>query len=517
VNVTNLLLARSVQRRSEFALRAALGAGGGRLVRQLLTESLVLAMLGGLAGACVAILGVHALVALSPPNLPRVGDITIDAPLFAFAFAITTLIGLALGVVPALQAVRNDSQRDLQSGSRRTVGGRRTARAALVVTEVALALVLLVTSGLLLRSLQRLLTVPMGFDTSHLLTVQVQATGRRFGQDSVMHAFYAQTLNAVRGAAGVTSAGFTSQLPLSGDLDEYGASFEATAARPAASYSAYRYAVSPSYVATMGIRLIQGRLLDDADRAGAPHVALISESLARLRFGRESPIGRRVTIGGGGGDRTYTIVGVVGDVRQASLALARAEAVYTTTTQWAWVDNTVSLVVRARGDAAALAGEVRRAIWSVDKDQPIVRMSTMSDLVERSAAERRFALTLFEAFAAAALALAGIGIYGVVSTSVAERVRELGVRSALGASPTSLLTLIARQGMTLTLVGSAIGLVGAALAGRAVAALLFGLSPFDLPTYAGVLFVMLGVAVAAMCLPAWRASRVDPAITLRAE
>ena len=338
--------------------------------------------------------------------------------------------------------------------SRRSTGRRRATRGALVVAEVALALVLLVTSGLLLRSLHHLLAVPMGFDSSHLLTVQVRVSGGRFGEDSATHGLFAQTLNSVRAIPGVSSAGFTSQLPLSGDLDEYGVGFEATATQPPANYSSYRYGVSPGYVETMGIRLVRGRLLDERDRAGAPLAALISESLARLRFGNESPIGRRVTIGGGPGATPFTIVGVVGDVKQASLALAQSEAVYTTTTQWRWADNAISLVVRTRGDAVALAPAMRQAIWSVDKDQPIVRVATMDALVAKSAAERRFALTLFEAFALAALVLAAAGMYGVLSTSVAERAHEMGVRSALGAPRTSILALVARQGMTLTSVGS---------------------------------------------------------------
>jgi putative ABC transport system permease protein len=517
VNVTNLLLARGVERRAEFALRAALGAGGGRLVRQLLTESLVLAILGGAAGMFIAAAGVRALVALSPPGLPRAADIGVDAPMFLFALGITTLIGVSLGVVPALQAVRSDPQRDLQGGSRRTAGRRRTARSALVVAEVALALILLVTSGLLLRSLRHLFAVPIGFDSSHLLTVQVQVSGRRFGADSTTHRFFDQTLHAVRDVPGVTSAAFTSQLPMSGDLDEYGTAFEATVTQPAASYSAYRYAVSPRYLETMGIRLVRGRLLDEGDRADAPRVALISESLARLRFGSESPIGRSVTIGGGPGSAPFMIVGVVGDVRQVSLALVQTEAVYTTATQWRWADNAISLVIRTRGNAEALIPAVRQAIRSVDRDQPIVRVATMDDLVARSAAERRFALTLFEAFAFAALVLAAAGIYGVLATSVAERTREIGVRSALGASQLSILALVARQGMTLALAGSTIGLIGALGASRAISALLFGVSPLDPATYAGVVALMLAVASAATWIPAWRAARVDPATTLRSE
>jgi predicted lysophospholipase L1 biosynthesis ABC-type transport system permease subunit len=245
VNVTNLLLARGVQRRGEFAVRAALGAGRKRLVRQLLTESLVLAAVGGMFGVAIAALGSRALVALSPPDLPRVGAISVDGSVFLFALGITTVIGLAFGVTPALQAAGRDPREDLQQGSRRTAGGHRRARNMLVVSEVALALVLLVSSGLLLRSIQRLFAVPVGFDPSSMLTMQVQESGHRYNTDSARYRFFAQSLEAIQRTPGVTAAAFTSQLPLSGDLDEYGAVFEATPTQEARRYPAYRYAVSP--------------------------------------------------------------------------------------------------------------------------------------------------------------------------------------------------------------------------------------------------------------------------------
>lgn len=517
VNVTNLLLARGVRRRGEYALRAALGAGGGRLVRQLLTESLVLATLGGCAAIGVAVAGTRLLALVAPPELPRAGNVSISGATFAIAFALTACVALALGAIPAIQAARNDPQRDLHVGSRRVSSGRATTRGALVVAEVALALVLLVTSGLLVRSVRQLLAVPLGFDSAHLLTLQVQAGGRQGGSDSATLRFYERSLDALRALPGVVSVGVTSQLPLSRDLDEFGAGFEESAARPAARYSVYRYAVSPRYLETMGVRLLSGRLLDERDRADAPRAVLISESLARLRFGNESPLGARLTIGGGPGSAPFTIVGVVADVKQQSLAFAQSEAVYTTTSQWRWADNVMTFVVRARGDAASLVPDARRAIWSVDRDQPIVRVATMDDLVARSAAQRRFVASLFEAFAIAALLLAAAGIYGVLATAVAERLREIGVRAALGAPRASLIGLVTRQGLALASIGLALGLVGAIAASRAMRTLLFEVSPFDPATYAAVVIVMLAVSAAAAAIPAWRAARVDPAITLRSE
>ena len=525
VNVTNLLLARGVHRRAEFALRAALGAGRSRLIRQLLTENLLLAVMGGVAGMAVAVLGVRALVALSPPGLPRAGAIGVDRTMFAFELGITALIGVAFGLMPALQAARNDPHRDLQHGSRGTVGAHRRTRSALVVGEVALALVLLVSSGLLLRSLERLFAVPVGFEPSRVLTMQVQIVGHRFDDSSATYRFFDEALEAVRRVPGVAAAALTSQLPLSGDMDEYGAHFETTPTQPAQSYSVFRYAVSPGYLETMRIPLRRGRLIDEHDRGGAPLVVLISESLARSRFPAESPIGQRLRIGPNDGP-PYTIVGVVGDVKQMSLALSESDAVYITasspsatirTGPWRFADRVMSLVVRTHGDAAALAPAIRQAVWSIDKDQPVVRVATMNDMVAASAAERRFALILFEAFALAALVLAAAGIYGVLSGSVAERTREIGVRAALGASRASILALVVRQGLGLAGLGVAIGLAGAAMASHAIEAMLFGVSRLDPVTYLSVIALLAGVSMIACAMPAWRAVRVDPASTLRAE
>ena len=516
VNVTNLLLARGIHRRGELALRAALGAGRNRLIRQLFTESLLLAALGGVVGMAVAMLGVRVLVTLSPPGLPRVGAIGVDGAVLAFGLAVTTLTGLAFGLIPALQAAGSDPRRHLQEGSRRSAGGHRRTRGALVVAEVALALVLLVSSGLLLRSLERLFAVAIGFDSSHLLTMQVQTSGRRFEGEGTTYRFFAQALEAVRRVPSVTAAAFTSQLPLSGDLDEYGVHFEASPTQPAQSYNAFRYAVSPGYIETMGIPLRRGRLFNENDRAGAPLVALISESLAKLRFPGADPLGQPLHVGPTDGP-PYTIVGVVADVRQMSLAVSQSDAVYIPASQWRFADNAMSFVIRARGDIAALVPAVRQAVWSVDKDQPIVRVAMMDDLLAASAAERRFALILFEAFALAALVLAAAGIYGVLAGSVAERTREIGVRSALGASRRNILALVMRQGMTLTGLGVAIGVAGAAAATQAIAAMLFGVSRLDPVTYLGVIALLAGVAMIACGIPAWRAARVDPASTLQAE
>jgi putative ABC transport system permease protein len=522
VNVTNLLLARGAARRGELAMRAALGAGRMRMVRQMVTESLLLAVLGGGLGMVVAEFGIRALVALSPQGLPRPVAIRVDVAVLAFGMGISTLIGLMVGLIPALHASGGDLQIGLQQESRRMAGGHQLTRRTLVVVEVGLALVLLVGAGLLLRSVERLLAVSPGFEASHLLTMQVQTYGRRFDDDSVCRRFYAQSLEAVRSVPGVTAAAFTALLPLSSDngvFEVYGVEIEQRSGGVPVVADGVRYAVTPGYFETMGIPLHRGRLFDAHDATGAPvRPVIISESFASRNFPGQDPIGQRVRLGGIPGRRPWDIiVGVVGDVKQASLALSQSEAVYVTTDQWLWADGTLSLVARARGDAAALAPDIKGAIWSIDKDQPIVRVATMDHLLDSTEAERRFVLTLFEAFGIAALGLAAIGIYGVLSGSVTERMREIGVRSALGASRGNILALIMGQGMTLTGLGLVIGLGGAVAASHALVTMLFGVTRLDTTTYVGVITLLAVVSAIACFAPAWRAARVDPSITLRAE
>jgi predicted permease len=447
-----------------------------------------------------------------------VNAIHLDGTAFAFAVGITAFVGLVVGLIPALLASRSDLNRGVQQSSQRTAGGHQLTRRALVVAEVALALVLLVSAGLLLRSLQRLFAIDPGFDASHVLTMQVQESGHRFDTDSARDRFFTQALEAVRQVPGVASAAFTSQLPLSGDFESYGIQFDVD--HNADAEAGFRYAVSPDYFETMHIPLRRGRLLNAHDMAGAPAAVLISEAFARRKFPNQDPLGQRVRVGPdiGRADKPWgTIVGVVGSVRQASLALSDSDAFYTSSTQWSWVDSVQSLVVRSQGDAAALAPAIRNAIWSVDKDQPIVRVATMDNLLATSEAERHFVLILFEAFGLVALALAATGIYGVLSGSVTERTREIGVRVALGATPSDILTLVVRQGMTLTVLGVVIGLCGAAMASQALVSLLFGVSRVDPVTYLGVIALLAGMSAVACWAPAWRAAQVDPSITLRAE
>ena len=519
VNVTNLVLARGVQRRGELALRTALGAGRSRLIRQLLTESLLLAALGGVAGLAVALLGVRALVALSPAGLPRAGAIAVDGPVLAFGLIVTTLIGLAVGSTPALQAVREDPHPSLQSGSQRTAGGFRMilggrTRSALVVAEVALALVLLVSSGLLLRSAQRLFAVAPGFAPSHLLTMQVQTSGHRFDAAGVTFRFFDQALAAVRRVPGVTAAALTSQLPLSGDSDLYGVHFDPPpAADPGEVKGSFRYAVSPGYFETMRIPLRKGRLFEDREMRVRSDVVVVSEAFARKFFPRGDAIGRRVKIDMSDEPSATEIVGIVGDVHHDGLIAEARPIAYWPHPQLVY--SAMTLTLRTDGDPARLAGDLERAVQSADKDQPVSEIRSMEQWIATSLARSRFSSTLLAVFAALALLLAAVGIYGVMSYVVGQRRSEIGIRLALGATEESVLRMVVAGGARLVLTGILIGIPAAVLLSRFLAALLYETSSTDPATIAAVAGALGGVAVVASWVPAWRASRVAPVEALR--
>jgi len=517
VNVTNLLLARGAQRRAEFAMRAVLGAAPARMVGQVLTEGLLLSGFGGILGIAVAQIGLRTLLVLAPADLPRAGAFHLDRSVLVFAIAITAVIGVVVGLVPALYASRRDLQEGIQRSSQRTVAGHQTTRRALVVVEVSLAFVLLVSTGLLLRSLGRVFAVDPGFQPSHVLTMQVQTSGHKFDPEGAKRRFFAEALEEVQHVPGASSAAFTSLLPLSEKREAltagtYGTSFE----KDERGYDVFLYAITPDYFQTMGIPLRQGRFLDKRDAAGASQAVVISESLARREFPREDPIGMRLHVGPM--DRPwYTVVGVAGDVKQTSLAVTDLDAVYITAEQEWFEDDAMYLVVRTRGDALSLGPAIRKAVWSADQEQAIAHVSTMDSLVAASAAERRFVLILFEAFGLVAFVLAATGIYGVLSGGVTERFREIGIRSALGASRVNILSLVIGQGMILATLGSAIGLVAAAAVSQAMIALLFGVSRLDPITYFGVIVLLGAVSAAACWAPAWRATKVDPMVVLRYE
>jgi putative ABC transport system permease protein len=519
-NVTNLLLARGERRRCELAVRAALGAGRSRIVRQILTETLVLALGGGMFGLGIAAFGVRVIVALAPAGLPRLDAVQLDAYVFLFMLTLTTIVGVVVGLAPALRGASVDMRVDLHAGSRTMGGGFRRMRQTFVIVEVALSLALLVGAGLMLRSMERLASIDPGFDTANVLTMQIVATSRRQESQDMMFQYFKAVLDAVRGVTGVTSAAFTSQLPLSGDVDAYGSVFESLPQANAGSGPAMRYTVTPDWFHTMRIPVLRGRALDAQDQPGAPESILISESFARRRFGAQDSIGQRVRFGNeiNLSDHPWgTVVGVVGDVKQESLALATPDAFYVSLGQWLWVDAVQSLVVRTEVESETLIEGVKRAIWSADPTVPIERIATMENLKYASESQRRFTLILSSVFAIAALALSAVGLYGVIAGSVAERTREIGLRAALGATPMRILLLILGQGITYTVVGVITGLTGAIATAHGIAALLFGVTPHDPFIYGGVITLLVFVAVTASWLPACRAASIDPMRALREE
>lgn len=514
VNVTNLLLARGARRREEFALRAALGASRTRLLRLVLTESLLLSLIGGALGVALAIAAVGAIVAASPAGLARVAVISVDTPILLFALILTTVISVVVGLLPALQASGHGSLH-LNLGAARVTGTRRRIRSALVGAQIAFALVLLSGSGLLLRSMRQLLAVSPGFDAQGILTMQVQASPRRFAESDAVDRYFDDVRAAVLRVPGVTDVALTSQLPLSGDRDAYGVTLTTPSdAAPSDRREIFRYAVSPGYLELLRIPLRAGRMLTASDRDGAPRSVVVNEAFVRRYFGNRDPIGERLWIGATTGE-PYTVVGVVGDVKQLSLAGDTPDAVYTTTGQWRFAEHTRSLVVRGSVDVEALAPAVREAVWSVERDHPVTRVTTMDALIAGTAAERRFILLLFELFALSALALTVAGVYGMMAGIVAERTREFGLRAAVGATPGRIVALVFSFGARVTSVGLAIGIVGVVLGLRGLQTMLYGVSHLDVLTHAtGVLLIAL-VAGVACALPAMRAAKIDPAVALR--
>ncbi len=517
-NVSSLLLGRAMQRESEFAIRGALGAGRQRVVRQLLTESVLLGLLGGLGGVVLAWWGVKGLVALGPASLPRLQAIGIDLGVLGFTAALSVASGLLFGLIPAFATARPDLFTALRPGGRHTgQKRRRMARAILVMGEVALALMLLVGAGLLMRSLHRLLDVDPGFEPKRLLTMEVQTTGPRYEDEDAVRAFFVRAADAIRAIPGVEQAGWTSQLPLGGNFDRYGVEIAGKPLpNPANAPSADRYAVSPGYLEAMRIPLKRGRTITADDARGRPGIVLINEAFAKQDWPGGDALGARIQLGGPGAP-WRTVVGIVGDVRHVSLDERQAPQVYLPEAQWLGADGAMVLTARTRGEPAGMAAAVREAIRSVDRELPILHLATMEAVVANTADQRRFAFVLFEGFALVALLLAAAGIYGVLAGNVTARTREIGIRSALGASRGGLLKLVIRQGLALTVAGMTAGLVGALLLTRFLRGLLFGVGAQDPLTFLGVVAVLAVVALAACLAPALRATRVSPLEALRSE
>jgi putative ABC transport system permease protein len=517
-NVANLLIARAVRRAPEFAVRSALGAGRWRVARQLLVESVILGLAGGAAGLMIALWGLKALVGFAPPELPRLSAVTVDRGVLLFTGLMAVGAGLAFGMLPALLAGRIDLARRIGAGLRVAGSRRRRAlRRGLVVSEVALALALAVAAGLLVRSLGRLLDVKTGFEPDGLLTMETQASGPAYDDDAAVWAMQARLLEAVAAVPGVASAALASQIPLGGNFDRWGVRIEEKPlANPSQAPGADRYSVTADYLVTMGIPVLRGRGFTPADRAGAVPVVLINESFAERSWPGEDPLGRRVQLGAPDSP-LRTIVGIVGDVRHTGLDAVTGPQIYMPMTQSPFADGMPVLVVRSDADPAALAAPVSEAVWSVDRSLAISRILPAPQLVRMTAARRRFALQIFSAFAIVALLLAGAGIYGVLSGTVAERTREIGVRTALGATRRDVLGLVIGQGMRMAGMGLALGIAIALSATRLLRGLLFGVQPTDPVTVLAVSVILGVVAIAASAAPAWRAARTDPMKTLRGD
>ncbi|MEO8140085.1 MAG: ADOP family duplicated permease [Gemmatimonadota bacterium] len=519
VNVTNLFLGRALVRSGEFAVRSALGAGSVPLVRQVLIEALVLSVAGGILGVGIAYGGIKLLLGLAPTGVPRLAQVTMNGSVIGFVFVLATVTGMLAGIAPAISARRANLGGLLRSGSRNIVGRTsRRLRAALVVVEVALALMLLTGAGLLLRSLGKLLEVSPGFEAQGLVSLALQTYGSRYQEDGAVHRYYAQVVERVRGIPGVTGAAVVSQLPLSGDYDKYGIHTEtAITLNPGEDPDAFRYGVSPGYLETMGIPLIRGRDMTAADDSAASPVMMINATMAKRLFPAIDPLGQRVRVGGD--DSPFrTIVGIVGDVRQQGLDVGGEAQVYMPSVQNPFADSRMVLVVRGRADdPTALVPAVREALRGIDPAVPIATVSTMTSYVSQNAATRRFAMTLFQLFGVAALSLAALGLYGVLAASVIERTREIGIRSALGATRWRILAQVADSALRLTGLGVGIGLVGALGGTAMLRSLLFGVAPTDHLTFAVVGGLLLLVALLAASVPAWRAAAVDPAVVLREE
>jgi len=514
-NVMNLQLGRAARRQGEFAVRGALGASRWQVVRQLLTENLLLATAGGTLGVAVAWGGIRVLTSLEGLSLPRLDEVGLDFTVLTFALGVTLVAGIAFGMAPAWTASQGDLHGMLKQGGRNTGGGRHRLRAGLVVAEVGLALVLLAGAGLMIRSLRELLTVEMGFRPERLLTMEVGVVGARYDSLAAVVGLADQVARAVQGLPGVESVGWTSMLPLGGDFNRYGVRIESQPLdNPADAPAADRYLVSADYLGTMGITVRRGRGVTPQDREGSDRVAVINETFAATHWAGRDPIGDRVQLGGPD-DPWWTVVGVVGDVKHIGLDAPPVPQVYLPHAQWLYNEGLGGLVVRTRGDPALLIEPVRQAIRSLEPQSPIARVATMDALLSGTTAVRRYAMWLFGAFAGVALLLASAGIYGVLANSVQERTREIGIRTALGATRRAILGQVLGQGLRLTGIGLVLGGIGAVALSRVLRGLLFGVAPTDPATFAGVVAVLALAALAACWIPARRAASVPPAEVLR--
>lgn len=520
-NVANLLLARAGSREKEMAVRAALGARPARLVRQLLTESVLLSLTSGILGLLLAYVGISILVRVGPANIARIEEISIDWRVLLFTLAISMITGVVFGLAPALTSVQADLNSTLKTSGRGTTGyrGRTRMRNIFVVCEIASCVVLLIGAGLLLRSFARLNQVNPGFRTDHVLTMQLALPESRYAGLKV-GLFYKRLLERVRALPGVQTAGISRYLPLGGSDVSLNFLIEsrpvvASVDQPRAKYRA----ASAGYFAAMGIPLLKGRYFDATDSERTPAVAIVNEATARRYWPNEDPIGKRIQSGIDEG-KWSTIVGIAGNVKHAGLDAVTAEEIYYHYLQvpvelMSFVEDTMALVVRTASDPPAMTSAIRNEVRSLDPDEPVFNVKTMDDLVQASVAQPRFRTLLLSIFAGVALVLAAIGIYGVMAYSVTQRTNELGVRTALGAQRADILKLVVGHGVRLAVIGVGIGVLLALGTTRLLNKLLFGISAIDPVTFGLTGALILGIALVASYVPALRASNIDPVEALR--
>jgi predicted permease len=515
-NVANLLLARAATRGREIAIRAAVGAGRGRLVRQLLTESILLALMGGVVGVILAILGIDALERFGANIIPRLSEIGVDARVLGFTVLLSTVAGALFGLAPALQVSRlklNDALKE--GGLSGTMSGGRRLRPALVVSELSLCLILLIGVSLMVKSLYRLLNLDAGFNRENLLTMRISLPEMKYGSDQQVAAFYQQLLEGVRGVPGVVSATAVRPLPLSGTGSFLGFGIAGRlAGAPGAGGDANVLTVGDRYIETMGIPLLLGRPLTEQDGQGGPKAVLINQALARRYFNGQDPIGHQVTFDRpqNPSPRWMTIVGVVADTKQYAMETDVYPAIYLPQPV-----HSMTLVARARDNPLSLLSAVRAEVRKLDRDLPVSNIQTIDQTLRLVLGPERFAVFLLVIFASVALSLAAVGLYGVMSYAVSQRTREIGIRMALGAGRSDVMMMVIGQGIKLMGAGILIGLGGALALTRLMETLVFGVSATDPLTYATIALLLALVALLACWIPARRATKVDPMIALRCE
>jgi putative ABC transport system permease protein len=520
-NVANLLLARSDARQKELAIRVVLGAGRGRIVRQLLTESMVLSAIGGTAGAALAYGLTRGLIALDPLKIPRVQDIAIDGRVLAFTAGVSAVTGILFGLVPAIQSSRADLQPMLKEGGRDSRVATGWLRRVLVVGEVAASVVLVAAALLLARSFARLLDVDGGFNPAHVLTLRTSLPNQTYAAPAAMVKAYVEVGRRLRESPGVQAAGAVTGLPLASTRGDWSIRIEGLPANPRSGLAADWQVVTPGYFDAMGTPLRAGRTFTDADAADTMAAIVVNETMARKFWPGQSPIGRRLTMGRN--DRWITVVGVVADIHHRGLDQLPRPEMYRPHTQFRYggpdapAVPTMTWAVRTAGDPRAATSYARAAIHAVDANLGISDVATMDQVMADSTSDRRLNMLLFALLGGLALALATVGVYGVVAYAVTQRTHEIGVRMAIGAKPADVVRMVLAEGGRLAVAGVVVGSVGAFAGARVIRGLLFEVSATDPVTFAGVAIGLLAVALLASYIPARRATRVDPMIALRGE